>query len=168
MPCFGLNPRFRSCRYSEGQSFCRHRDGAYHASPQLRSRLTFMIYLNDAGEFRGGATRFYPDRYAADSVIDIEPRTGDLLVFSHDFWHDGEAVTGGVKYVLRSDILYQDQEPEIDLEASAASTGYIWKILALRDGRLARGGRDGLNKGSISQGCRRSKFSLCALFRPVD
>lgn len=172
---YGLNSRFRSCRYSEGQSFCRHRDGAYHASPRLRSRLTFMIYLNHAREFSGGATRFYSDRFTPESLIEVEPHTGDLLVFSHDFWHDGEAVTHGVKYVLRSDILYSDEAPDYACEsaqaAPSASTGYIWKILALRDGRLARGGRDGLIRigaGAQEQQLASHGLSVMALAQARD
>src|SRR5258706_8200222 len=52
-----LNERFRVCRYANGQSFRVHRDGAYASSEGARSWLTLQIYLNDASEFRGGATR---------------------------------------------------------------------------------------------------------------
>jgi len=54
----GLNPRFRFCRYRDGQQFTRHRDGAWSRSADERSWLTVMLYLNDAREFAGGATRF--------------------------------------------------------------------------------------------------------------
>jgi hypothetical protein len=43
-----LNTRLRFCRYAAGQYFHRHLDGVYHQSDTVQSRLTFMIYLNDA------------------------------------------------------------------------------------------------------------------------
>ena len=61
-----LNPRFRCCRYRDGQRFAIHRDGVYHAASgpagHERSLLTFMIYLNGDDEFVGGRTRYYTDQ----------------------------------------------------------------------------------------------------------
>lgn len=93
-----LNPRFRFCRYRGGQQFTKHRDGAW-AEGGERSWLTVMLYLNDAGEFEGGATRFYP----GDAVT---PRAGQAIVFEHALWHDGAPVTRGTKYVMRTDVMY--------------------------------------------------------------
>mgnify|MGYP001954805638 CR=1 FL=1 len=51
-----LNERFRLYRYTPGQFFDWHQDGAYHATETRVSRFTMMIYLNDACE--GGGTSF--------------------------------------------------------------------------------------------------------------
>lgn len=46
------------------------------------------------------------------------PRAGSALLFIHDTWHEGAAVTAGTKYVLRSDVLYADYDRRIEEEIS--------------------------------------------------
>ena len=55
-----------------------------------------MIYLNDG--YEGGATRF-------DS-LSVDGRAGRALVFAHGLIHEGSEVTRGMKYVLRSDVMF--------------------------------------------------------------
>ncbi|SEN02997.1 WD domain-containing protein, G-beta repeat-containing protein [Stigmatella aurantiaca] len=142
----GLNPRFRYCRYRGGQRFCIHRDGAYAPSPRVRSHLTCMLYLNDAQEFSGGATRYYADRSEEAELLGaVRPEAGTLIVFDHALWHDGEAVSAGTKYVLRTDVLYEREAPAhrgLD-GVLTGHQGYVWSVLARRDGRLATASRDG-------------------------
>lgn len=64
------------------------------------SERTFMIYLND--DFTGGQTAFY------EFDVDVAPRLGMALVFQHRLLHEGCTVRSGVKYVLRSDVMYAD------------------------------------------------------------
>jgi WD40 repeat protein len=143
-----LNPRFRCCRYRDGQCFTIHRDGVYHASPDEHSRLTFMIYLNDGSEFQGGATRYYHDRSGAQLLRSVTPRRGACILFDHALWHDGEAVQRGTKYVLRSDLIYRRQkvtsEQKItkDEKVTSAHLGYIWTARLLSNNTLASAGRD--------------------------
>lgn len=143
-----LNPRFRCCRYRDGQRFTIHRDGEYHAGPLERSRLTFMIYLNDGSEFRGGATRYYRDRSGDVMLRSVTPRRGACILFDHALWHDGEAVHEGTKYVLRSDVIYQAERRAEKSPARSSNDeparhlGYIWSAILLQDGRLASAGRD--------------------------
>lgn len=145
----GLNERFRCCRYAEGQSFTIHRDGPYAPGPGQRSWLTVMLYLNDAQEFEGGRTIFYADRSGDEVLVAVPPEQGDLVVFSHDLWHSGQAVTSGRKYVLRTDVLYERLQPEPERELPGALTvlsghqSYVWSVVALEGGRLASAGRDG-------------------------
>lgn len=131
-----LNLRFRGCRYRDGQRFSRHRDGAYCPDPYHRSFLTVMVYLNDGTEFEGGSTRFYPDRWSPRPCLTVAPRQGTGAVFEHSFWHDGEAVRRGTKYVLRTDVIYRSQTPQ------AGHLGYVWDLLELPDGRIASASRD--------------------------
>lgn len=133
----GLNPRFRGCRYRDGQSFSRHRDGAHSPDQHSLSFLTVMLYLNDAKSFTGGGTRFYADRYSEETERVVTPQTGLAILFSHDYWHDGEAVTQGTKYVLRTDVIYRTDQPQ-----SGGHRGYVWTLEALSDGRLLSGSRD--------------------------
>lgn len=132
----GLNPRFRSCRYRQGQAFTRHRDGAYSLNSQ-RSWLTLMLYLNDASEFAGGATRFYSDRWTDRVDRHVAPRAGMGILFDHGLWHDGEAVSTGTKYVLRTDVLYECDGPQ-----PLGHTGYVFDLVEMADGRVASGSRD--------------------------
>jgi hypothetical protein len=92
----GLPQDLRFYRYTPGQRFKMHKDGPWNEGG-LTSKLTLLVYLNDG--FRGGDTGFRDFR--------VTPRMGPALVFIHDTWHEGAAVEQGVKYVLRSDVLYQ-------------------------------------------------------------
>lgn len=90
-----LPKELRFYRYSAGQRFKMHKDGSW-SEAGLTSKLTLLVYLND--DFLGGETDFRDFK--------IIPRRGTALLFIHDTWHEGSAVTEGVKYVLRSDVLY--------------------------------------------------------------
>jgi hypothetical protein len=92
----GINERLRFYRYDIGQQFNWHHDGAFERPNGERSRLTFMIYLND--DFEGGETSF-------GDVI-IKPIKGMALFFVHQLRHKGETVILGRKYVLRTDVMY--------------------------------------------------------------
>jgi len=95
----GANERFRCYRYEPGQRFAPHYDGAFRRDQRECSELTLMVYLNDG--FGGGKTRFH------DFDVDVVPRTGSALLFQHRLLHEGCEVTSGVKYVLRSDVMYR-------------------------------------------------------------
>lgn len=93
----GLNERFRFYRYEAGHYFKRHRDGSYAKSEIEASRLTFMVYLND--NFQGGSTQFHE--------IEVVPKTGMALVFPHRLMHQSTTLEAGIKYVLRTDVMYR-------------------------------------------------------------
>jgi predicted 2-oxoglutarate/Fe(II)-dependent dioxygenase YbiX len=94
---FGLNELFRFYRYQRGHQFKGHYDESYVRNEREASALTFMVYLND--NFQGGDTTFRGLR--------VQPRQGMALVFLHSLYHEGSEVTQGVKYVLRSDVMYR-------------------------------------------------------------
>ncbi len=93
----GLNERFRIYRYKEGQQFKKHRDLSYIRNPQEASYYTCLIYLNDA--FEGGSTTF--------KNVEITPQIGRCLLFYHPLEHEGKIIHSGIKYVLRTDIMYR-------------------------------------------------------------
>ncbi len=95
----GTNERFRCYRYEPGQQFRAHLDGSYARNDREYSLLTLMVYLND--DFQGGSTAFL------DLGIDVRPRTGMALLFQHRLLHEGSTVVSGIKYVLRSDVMYR-------------------------------------------------------------
>lgn len=95
----GLNERLRFYRYDSSQKFSWHMDGTFRRPNGQQSLLTFMVYLNE--EFTGGETTF-SDGY---STV-VKPKTGMLLLFKHEIFHEGSEVRSGRKYVLRSDVMF--------------------------------------------------------------
>jgi hypothetical protein len=93
----GLSPYFRFYKYVPGQKFNMHKDGRQTVAGKT-TYYTFLVYLNEA--CKGGDTKFRVDN------LSIAPKTGKALLFQHDLWHQGVEVEDGVKYVLRTDVLY--------------------------------------------------------------
>ena len=100
-----INERMRFLKYYPGHFFKPHCDSSYFRPENGEvSLITILLYLNE--EFEGGTTRFYDrrERY----YTDLKPKTGSVLIFQHDLVHEGVEVKTGVKYVLRTDIMYAD------------------------------------------------------------
>jgi len=95
----GANERFRCYRYKPGMRFAPHYDGAFERSENEISLLTYIVYLNEGCE--GGETHFL------DFDVTAIPKTGSALLFQHQVLHEGCEVRGGIKYVLRSDVMYR-------------------------------------------------------------
>mgnify|MGYP005993166655 CR=1 FL=1 len=127
----GINARFRFYRYGEADYFKPHSDGSWpgsrvvdnelinNAYPDRHSQMTFLILLSE--DFTGGATRFLvnadnPVQPAkrGDNVshVDIRTPAGSVLCFPHGMHplhciHSSEPITDGVKYIIRSDVLFE-------------------------------------------------------------
>ncbi len=95
----GANERLRCYRYHPGQRFASHYDGAFVRNDEEQSLVSYIIYLNE--DCVGGETVF--------PMIErtIVPRTGMALLFQHRVLHEGATVREGIKYVLRSDLMYR-------------------------------------------------------------
>lgn len=95
----GANERLRCYRYEPGQYFAPHFDGAFTRDPRERSLLTFMVYLNacEAGGHTG----------LLDLELEIAPKPGLALLFNHHLLHEGARVQRGIKYAVRSDLMYR-------------------------------------------------------------
>lgn len=66
-----------------------------------------MVYLNSAqNNFKGGRTLFYKSKIGQEILASYIPRQGDLIIFDHNIWHEGELVLEGQKFIMRSDIIY--------------------------------------------------------------
>jgi len=69
---------------------------------------------------QGGATRFWPNprlrkgsQAGEDVYVDVEPRMGRVFVFEQgDLIHSGEPVTAGIKYTIRTDVLYSENRAQ--------------------------------------------------------
>lgn len=96
---------------------CHDADGnkveyVYDAGGDRRSRLTFLLYLNE--DFDGGCTTFFnadPQTVGVVEARGVAPRCGSVLCFPHGEGagsrvHEGSAVTTGSKYIVRTDVLY--------------------------------------------------------------
>lgn len=93
----GFNEMFRIYKYSPGQRFKMHHDGSYIRNENEKSFYTFMVYLND--DFEGGETEF-------ENLFTVAPKKGAALIFYHPLRHEGKTLIDGLKYVLRTDVMY--------------------------------------------------------------
>lgn len=97
-----LSGKFRFYKYQPGQKFKKHRDGSLLEEGGL-SVYTVLIYLNSAEE--GGETGVYD--YSLPDKLLVKAETGKCLIFNHTVAHTGEELKKGVKYVLRTDFIYE-------------------------------------------------------------
>jgi len=95
----GLNERFRFYRYEKDQYFKWHQDDTYVKEPGVESRYTFLIYLNE--DYVGGETEF-------ENFI-VTPKTGMAVLFPHDLKHQARDIQTGMKYALRTDVMYSNK-----------------------------------------------------------
>lgn len=116
----GLNECLRFCKYNPGDFFRKHCDGCFVRSEDEQSLFTCMFYLN--GGFDGGATRFLGPsssditdiasqfKLADDSEVlaSVAPEPGMcMLFFQPGLLHEGEDLRSGLKYILRTDVMYR-------------------------------------------------------------
>lgn len=109
----GCNEVFRLSKYNATDRFQRHVDTYFERSlgggTLEKSMFTVNIYLND--DFTGGTTRFYCDHDRDVIEAAVVPETGLCLLFRQPptacLLHDGEEVSSGVKYLIRSDVMYR-------------------------------------------------------------
>ncbi|KAL2068485.1 hypothetical protein VTL71DRAFT_16583 [Oculimacula yallundae] len=113
-----LNPRWRLARYEAGGRFSPHQDGRRFVSLDSQSFMTVNIYLNTVPASLGGATRALCEPPAGNILSEeikvlgkVQPEIGMGAVFRDCLWHDGEALREGIKYLLRTDIMYEREVP---------------------------------------------------------
>ena len=126
------NPNLRLYKYTKGQWFGRHYDGANnidfpsnkktenapYSSAEVKegqTEVTVLFYLSSC---KGGATRFHlphgtngnkRKKGGGSQGIAFEPEEGAVLLHVHGdhcLEHEAEPVLDGFKYVLRTDIVY--------------------------------------------------------------
>jgi Rps23 Pro-64 3,4-dihydroxylase Tpa1-like proline 4-hydroxylase len=100
----GLNERLRMYRYRRGQKFEPHMDHWYRPSENQITLHTVLVYFND--NFEGGETRF--QEQIEQTII---PKRGMVAIFQHKIRHEGCPVRRGIKYAMRSDVIYDGGEP---------------------------------------------------------
>jgi predicted 2-oxoglutarate/Fe(II)-dependent dioxygenase YbiX len=103
----GLNERLRFLRYDVGQKFEVHYDGSYSREDGSgeRSRLTLLLYLNDA--YEGALTTFYSERGPDVEEVPVPITTGTVLLHDHALAHGVPPLVRGRKYVVRTDVMFR-------------------------------------------------------------
>merc|ERR1712203_89821 len=115
----GCSPRIRLYRYIRGQRFGQHVDGS-RDEPSLggRTHFTVLVYLNGGdqdppeSQIKGGETVFWKDRGGNPTTVALSfpPTRGMCMFHGHGdecMIHEGATVLDGVKYVLRTDAVYE-------------------------------------------------------------
>ena len=84
-------------RYTPGMRYGAHTDAAYLQLPTatIRSDLSCTIFLNDPGEYEGGALHIQ----LGDAHIRFKLEPGEAIVYPSDTLHEVEAVTKGERLV---------------------------------------------------------------------
>ncbi len=118
-PAF-IYDKFRIYKYNVGDVFPEHID--YKMKRTIvkdnkeyveQSFLTLLIYLND--DFEGGKTGYWTDLSSdhksskKEHNITITPYTGMCVIQDQNILHEGLPPTKGVKYILRTDIIYRKE-----------------------------------------------------------
>lgn len=132
LPC-GLNECFKLARYNQGCRFSPHIDGPWVPSDDVASIFTVLIYLNGPDStsfpFKGGETNFLSPPCGVNStsaetnnidggliaksqrhhsvISSVVPKTGSALIFEHNMLHEGAPIIEGVKYILRTEVLFR-------------------------------------------------------------
>ncbi len=96
----GLNERLRFYRYQVGQSFSPHMDHWYRPNDHQITLHTVLVYFND--DFEGGETIFQEQ---LDQIV--VPKPGRVAIFQHKIRHEGSEVRKGIKYAMRTEVIYQ-------------------------------------------------------------
>ncbi|KAM3574050.1 hypothetical protein VYU27_004026 [Nannochloropsis oceanica] len=172
VPC-GLSPEFRFYRYVKDAWFGPHIDETQlSADKTMESEFTMLVYLTgmdddpvlDAsqGRLMGGSTRFHHNK---KTPIDVEPQTGTVCLHwqLHDCLHEGLRVTGGVKWLLRTDVYFPRLSSSMRMTAmktgggEGGRRGGVGKRGGGGKGGRGRGGREGRGGGGKGREGERSK-----------
>ncbi|PPQ72682.1 hypothetical protein CVT24_012660 [Panaeolus cyanescens] len=123
----GMNERLSFLRYGPGHFFKGHCDFLNKLPDGRLGQVTIQIYLGEDG-VQGGATRIsgrenvvqpkkgilgnlldvFGNKEKQQNFLDVAPKKGRVLIFQHrELYHSGEEVTAGLKYTLRSDLMYR-------------------------------------------------------------
>ena len=107
----GLNPNIRLYAYEPGDVFGRHYDDNNTIGGE-RTEYTLLVYLSGQAQgMEGGETAFYDSHQR--ELVRIIPVAGSALLHRHGeacLLHEALAVTRGMKWVLRSDVVFAERE----------------------------------------------------------
>jgi len=131
------NERMRFLKYVGGEYFRPHCDGSYETPDGKEcSYFTLHLYLNDAISPSGTEIAHLPKKDQIEAMrtgtmggattfhsmnmrhrLDVMPKAGRILLFQHrGLLHSGDEVIRGVKYTMRTDLMYIREEDHGDLK----------------------------------------------------
>lgn len=107
-PLVELNERCRFLCYKPNQRFHPHVDAKVqrpetHFRRGDQSQVTMHLYLHDLPEDCGGPTTFIRED---GKKLSWQPLCGSALLFTHDLLHEGSVLRAGIKYTMRTDVMY--------------------------------------------------------------
>jgi hypothetical protein len=110
--CDGLNSRYRFAKYSKGEGFAVHKDKPTIYEQDICSFYTVNIYLNDLNRDQGGETRFFEKMQSKSKLCSAGGLAGSMVIFKQSQFpnsapHDGELLKYGVKYLMRTDVIFK-------------------------------------------------------------
>ena len=105
----GLNEQIKIYKYEVGQEFKLHRDAPFIRNENERSFYTMLIYLNE--NYEGGETFFMDGEVKGD--------IGECVVFWQNLVHAGLKVKDGIKYAIRTDVMYEKKNIVKSVEIQA-------------------------------------------------
>lgn len=137
----GLNPRMRILKYDaenndrfeahfDATTFVpsssksnNHNDNGKNHNIRRQSLITVLVYLNNGNgqDFEGGETmylNYHNSCTTKTNSVDLEgsvkvtPKVGRVVLFEHDLFHSGSPLQTGTKYIMRTDVLFQEQHNE--------------------------------------------------------
>jgi len=112
-----MNSRYRFAKYFAGQGFAIHVDKPTVFEHDRCSVLTVNIYLNDLKPEQGGLTRFFRKMTGGQIVATAGGVAGSVAIFKQSVVpsspvHDGDKVLSGLKYLMRTDVIYAKKKDE--------------------------------------------------------
>lgn len=94
----GCNPRFHIYSYNKpGDQFPLHADQPYLLGDTI-SFYTVLVYLND--DYEGGEALI-------GGTEKFKPKAGTAVLFPHYILHGAAPLVSGVRYTLRTDVMYR-------------------------------------------------------------
>jgi len=143
--------KLRLYKYNSGEVFPEHID--YKVKKDiinedgsrtiLQSFNTLIIYLNE--DFEKGTTGYWPDHKGIhcrfvrdvekqhskkDHQVVITPQTGKAVIQDQNILHEAIAPEKGIKYILRTDIIYETNIPfNPKLKKKDAPREGVWETL---------------------------------------
>jgi len=112
-----MNSRYRFAKYFAGQGFALHVDKPTIYEHSRCSIFTVNIYLNDLNEDQRGRTRFFKKMTGGTPIASVGGSAGSIAIFKQSLVpyspvHDGEILQYGLKYLMRTDVIYTNTKAD--------------------------------------------------------
>eukprot|EP01121_Diplochlamys_sp_Union-15-3_P021640 TRINITY_DN8864_c0_g1_i2.p1 TRINITY_DN8864_c0_g1~~TRINITY_DN8864_c0_g1_i2.p1 ORF type:complete len:257 (+),score=36.17 TRINITY_DN8864_c0_g1_i2:46-816(+) len=111
--------KIRIYMYDKGEYFNPHMDGSLKREVNKdgntyvqQTFVSLMVYLND--DFKGGETEFFENSSKMANLkhkFTIVPKRGMVAIFPHENLHRSTPIVKGIKYLLRTDVVYSKKKP---------------------------------------------------------